>query len=74
MKGLWSNNLTCGYDEKIILENINIKNTWRKISVIIGSNGCGKSTLIKTLSRLIKPLEGEVLLDNKSINSYKEKI
>lgn len=25
MKGLWSNNLTCGYDEKIILENINIK-------------------------------------------------
>ncbi|HHG8193393.1 ferric enterobactin transport ATP-binding protein FepC [Streptococcus pneumoniae] len=73
MKGLWSNNLTCGYDEKIILENINIKIPEEKISVIIGSNGCGKSTLIKTLSRLIKPLEGEVLLDNKSINSYKEK-
>ncbi|RRR76395.1 ATP-binding cassette domain-containing protein, partial [Streptococcus pneumoniae] len=50
MKGLLSNNLTCGYDEKIILGNINIKIPEEKKSVIIGSNGCGKSTLIKTLS------------------------
>lgn len=74
MKGLWSNNLTCGYDEKIILENINIKIPEEKISVIIGSNGCGKSTLIKTLSRLIKPLEEKYCLIINQLILIKKKI
>lgn len=36
MIGLWSNNLTCGYDEKIILENINIKIPEEKYQLLLG--------------------------------------
>lgn len=62
-----TNNIQAGYDQKIILENINLSIPSNKISIIIGANGSGKSTLLKTLVRLIKPTAGQVLLDGKSI-------
>jgi energy-coupling factor transport system ATP-binding protein len=37
--------------------------------VIIGPNACGKSTLLRTLSRLVSPLQGEVLLDGVSLRN-----
>lgn len=61
-------NLVSGYDKKMILHNVSLSIPSNQISVIIGSNACGKSTLLKTLSRLIKPKSGEVLLDNKEIS------
>lgn len=62
-----TNNIQAGYDQKTILENINLSIPSNKISIIIGANGSGKSTLLKTLARLIKPTAGQVLLDGKSI-------
>ena len=44
-----------------------------RISVIIGANACGKSTLLKTLARLIAPQSGAVLLDGRSIGSWATK-
>ena len=38
--------------------------------MIIGANGCGKSTLMKTLSRLLKPGKGQVVLDGKAVYGY----
>lgn len=38
--------------------------------VIIGANGCGKSTLMKTLSRLLKHGKGQVVLDGKAVYGY----
>ena len=65
--------LTSGYDNKIIINGLDIVIPSNKISVIIGANACGKSTLLKTLARLIKPVSGDITLDNKKINEIPSK-
>ncbi|MGM9967244.1 ABC transporter ATP-binding protein [Rummeliibacillus sp. TYF005] len=62
-----------GYENKMILNDVNLSIPSNKISIIIGANGCGKSTLLKTMARLIKPTGGEVLLDGKSIHKMAPK-
>ncbi|MBN8206739.1 ABC transporter ATP-binding protein [Microbacterium esteraromaticum] len=42
-------------------------------TVIIGANACGKSTLLRGLSRLLAPASGEVVLDGRSISTYPAK-
>ncbi len=70
---LKASNIVAGYDKKIIIDGINITIPNNKISVIIGANACGKSTLLKTLCRLIKPVSGEILLDDKNISHISPK-
>ncbi|MCX7658664.1 MAG: ABC transporter ATP-binding protein, partial [Oscillospiraceae bacterium] len=65
--------LSAGYDGKTIINNINIAVPSHKISVIIGANACGKSTLLKSMARLIKPQSGEILLDGHKINEIPPK-
>jgi iron complex transport system ATP-binding protein len=65
--------IVTGYDKKIIIDGIDIAIPSNKISVIIGANACGKSTLLKTLARLIKPVSGEVVIDGKKITSMPSK-
>jgi iron complex transport system ATP-binding protein len=66
-------NVVTGYDKKVIIDGIDIAIPNNKISVIIGANACGKSTLLKTLARLIKPAAGEVLIEGKKISSMPSK-
>lgn len=66
-------NLYSGYKDKNILENINLEIEKGKIYSIIGSNGCGKTTLMRTLSRNKKPKSGKVLIDGKDIFSMSTK-
>ncbi|MEY8355444.1 ABC transporter ATP-binding protein [Lachnospiraceae bacterium 54-53] len=66
---LSAGSLIAGYDKKIIINNIDVVIPNHKISVIIGANACGKSTLLKTLARLIKPSSGQICLDGKQIGS-----
>jgi iron complex transport system ATP-binding protein len=66
-------NLVAGYEKKIIINSIDVVIPENKISVIIGSNACGKSTLLKTLARLIRPEAGQVCLDGKEISSIPPK-
>ena len=63
-------NIMAGYEKKIIIEDINLTIPSNCISVIIGANACGKSTLLKTLARLIQPYSGDILLDYKKIHEY----
>ena len=62
------NGLTAGYAERPVLESIDLDIAPGEITVIVGANACGKSTLLRTLSRLLPPSRGEVLLDGKSIH------
>ena len=67
MKMIKTNNLKLCYDEKIILDDINIEIEKGKITALIGPNGCGKSTLIKSISKILTPKSGEVLMGDKNL-------
>lgn len=70
---LEAKNLEAGYDKKIIVDGIDISVPNNKISVIIGANACGKSTLLKTIARLIKPTKGEIHINGKDTSQYNPK-
>lgn len=71
---LTSTNLSIGYKSKskenIIAKNINLKLEAGKLFALIGENGIGKSTLLRTLSGLKKPLAGAVHLNNKNLKEF----
>ena len=53
-----------------MLNNINLKIPAKSIVGIIGSTGCGKTTLVSMISRLYDPDEGEVLVDGRNVKDY----
>ena len=63
-------NLCAGYEKKEVLHHINLTLQAGKITVLLGPNGCGKSTLLKTLVRLLPYQKGEILVEEKSIQTY----
>ena len=64
---------TIGYDKRVISTDLTVSIPDDSFTVIVGPNACGKSTLLRALSRLLRPSEGQVTLDGKSIASYKAK-
>lgn len=66
-------NLSTGYEKNIISTDLNIEIPLGKVTALIGGNGCGKSTMLKTICRIIKPLAGEVILDGKAIHEMDTK-
>ncbi|MFK0240191.1 ABC transporter ATP-binding protein [Microbacterium sp. NPDC090281] len=65
--------VTIGYDARIISSELNVNVPPGGFTVIIGPNACGKSTLLRALSRLLVPREGAILLDGKEISKYRAK-
>ena len=64
---------TIGYDKRVICEGLSVSIPDESFTVIVGPNACGKSTLLRGLSRLLKPSEGRVILDGADVQSYKTK-
>ncbi len=73
IKQLSTRSIVAGYDKKVIINGIDLVVPSHKISVIIGANASGKSTLLKTMARLIKPISGEIVLDGKRIGAIPSK-
>lgn len=61
MPQLSCKNLTLGYENRIILENINFEVNKGDYLCIIGANGTGKTTLMKAILGLKKPISGEII-------------
>ncbi|WP_439240598.1 ABC transporter ATP-binding protein [Lonepinella sp. BR2474] len=56
-------NLKIGY-QQTVADHLNIEFPHQKITALLGANGCGKTTLLKTILGLIKPLQGDILIEN----------
>lgn len=65
--------LSVGYGDNSILNNINIEIPKGSITSILGPNGSGKTTLLSTLMKLIPPLKGKIYIDEKDIFSLSQK-
>lgn len=64
---LTTRKLSLGYDKTVIVRDLTLAIPTGKITALVGANGCGKSTLLRGLARLLKPAQGAVYLDGKSI-------
>ncbi len=69
MNRLSAENVTLAYDQRVIAEQLSVEIPDNSFTVVVGPNACGKSTLLRALSRMLKPSEGRVLLDGQTIHS-----
>jgi len=71
---LSTSNLSIGYQSKkeknIIAENLNLTFEQGKLISLVGGNGIGKSTLLRTITGIQKPIAGTVMLKEKEIHDY----
>lgn len=72
---LKTSNLNIGYKSKkesvTIAQNLNLNLSSGKLIALIGANGIGKSTLLRTITGIQQPLSGNVFLNDKKIDTYK---
>ena len=65
--------VSISYGKKEILEDVSMEFEKGKITTIIGPNGCGKSSLLKTIPRTVIPTAGMAYFEDKPIKSYAPK-
>ncbi|MFW0111005.1 ABC transporter ATP-binding protein [Rothia sp. CCM 9416] len=70
---LQARDLCLGYGAQAVLEGVDLDVLEGELTVILGPNACGKSTLLKALSRVLIPQGGRVLLDQELMQSLKSK-
>lgn len=60
--------LRAAYADQTILSGLSLDVPSAQITAIVGANACGKSTLLRCMSRLLVPLRGSILIDGKSVH------
>jgi iron complex transport system ATP-binding protein len=65
---LVAEDLSVGYGDRIVLRALDLDLPTGAITAIVGANACGKSTLLRSMSRLLAPRSGRILLDGKAIH------
>ena len=66
---LRGHDLTLAYEERVVAEALSVTIPDGSLTIIVGPNACGKSTLLRALARLLTPRAGTVFLDGESISS-----
>ncbi|ONI60831.1 ABC transporter ATP-binding protein [Okibacterium fritillariae] len=65
--------LVLGYGDRVVIDGLDLVIPTGRITAIVGANACGKSTLLRSMSRLLTPRGGSVLLDGKQIHKMPPK-
>ena len=73
MKSIETKNLDIAYEDTLIVKELNMQIPKGKITSIIGANGCGKSTILKAVGRILKPKKGIVHLSGQDISKLPTK-
>lgn len=67
-------NLTKCFGDLVVLENVSFNVKKGEFLCIVGPTGCGKTTFLNLLSRLIEPTSGEILIDGETANAKKHNL
>jgi iron complex transport system ATP-binding protein len=70
---LHGEDLRLAYDERVVTDGLSVAIPDGSFTVIVGPNACGKSTLLRALSRMLRPKAGTVYLDGAAISSQPSK-
>ena len=62
-------NITKSYKDKTVLRNISLEIERGKLVAFIGASGCGKTTMLKLINRLIKPTKGKIYINGEDIET-----
>ncbi|KHL14195.1 iron complex transport system ATP-binding protein [Mumia flava] len=65
--------LQVAYDGRAVLADLDIRLPTGRFTAVVGPNACGKSTLLRTLARILSPVQGTVLLDGRPITDRSSK-
>ena len=60
--------LTLGYRDRVVVSDLDLVVPPGRVTAIVGANACGKTTLLRSMSRLLAPRAGHVLLDGKEVH------
>ncbi|WP_298325964.1 ABC transporter ATP-binding protein [Haloactinopolyspora sp.] len=60
--------LALGYKDRLVISSLDLQVPPGRVTAIVGANACGKSTLLRSMSRLLAPRAGHVLLDGKQVH------
>ncbi|MFB2581214.1 ABC transporter ATP-binding protein [Herbiconiux sp. P15] len=66
--------LSLGYGDRTVIEGLDLAVPAGRVTAIVGANACGKSTLLRSMSRLLAPRAGHVLLDGKEVHRMPAKL
>ncbi|MCL7425505.1 ABC transporter ATP-binding protein [Streptomyces sp. YS415] len=72
-QGLTAEGLTLAYDGRSVVNALDVTIPAGRVTAVVGANACGKSTLLRGLSRLLSPKEGAVYLDGRLIHTMRSK-
>lgn len=73
MPSLKATGISLSYAERRVVEDLSVELPAGQVTMIVGANACGKSTLLRGLARLLKPVAGAVLLDGQDIHQQQAK-
>ena len=65
---LRADRLSLGYDGRTVVDDLSLAVPDGRVTVVVGANACGKSTLLRGLARLMRPTGGAALLDGRDVH------